>query len=536
MVYIYFLPNHLKSMRKILQNKISIFLLSPFLIFAYAAYLLAYKFNFIYGDSLSRTFHAYSVFFGNMPKLSAIGFVEPPLPTIVQLPLVLIKPLDANGFAGNISSALFMAVASFYLYKIFSYFKIIRPYKILLVGCFITNPMILFYGANGMSEAAGIASLLITMFYSLVYYKTKNIIHLFELSLFLSLSILTRFEMISLVPVYLCLLTLFLRRQTRKIAGGKLEAVIILYLAPVVFTISIWLLINFLIMHDPFYFMHSAYSNSAQTRQLITHSIFFASLVGNIGDAFVYVIQRVFFIYPAFFVLLIILSLLVRKNIPIILTITLPAIALIIIHTVFLYKGQSFGWLRFFIYAIPCALIFEGFLLSCYKRKAKTSLITVIILFLLNGISSISTVYAMANPIFGREEHDFTQALIFRDRAYITVSSTYREIQLDKKIAAYITTAIYDGKVLIDDFTGFGIVYFTQDSHKYVETIDTNFPVVVNKPLADTKVKYILVHDANGVGGLDAINKRYPHLFESGLSFTTLKKDFGQWRLYKIIR
>lgn len=71
-----------------------------FCVFAVLAYLLVFKLEFVYGDSLSRSFHAYSVFFGDHPKFATIGFIWPPLPTLVLFPLVLIPQLNALALLG----------------------------------------------------------------------------------------------------------------------------------------------------------------------------------------------------------------------------------------------------------------------------------------------------------------------------------------------------------------------------------------------------------------------------------------------------
>src|SRR5919204_6676355 len=67
----------------------------------------------IVGDAWSRVGNAYYVLFSRDPHLAAIGFVWSPLPSLLELPLVVLHgvspALVSEGFAGSILSALAMA-------------------------------------------------------------------------------------------------------------------------------------------------------------------------------------------------------------------------------------------------------------------------------------------------------------------------------------------------------------------------------------------------------------------------------------------
>ncbi len=90
---------------KIYKSENLIIFLIIFCLASIAGIYINFKLKFIFGDALVRSFHAYLVFFGYQPKLSAIGFTWPPLPTLLQLPLVLIKPLNISGISGNMLTA-----------------------------------------------------------------------------------------------------------------------------------------------------------------------------------------------------------------------------------------------------------------------------------------------------------------------------------------------------------------------------------------------------------------------------------------------
>lgn len=509
-----------------------LFFFISFVVFLIAAYFLVFKLEFVYGDSLSRTFHAYSVFFGNEPKLSSIGFVWPPIPTLVQLPFVLIKPLNTYGFAGNITSALFMSLAVVFLNKIFKKFKLSFLVRMFFLLTFVLNPMILFFGANGMSEAVAIFFLVITIYLLISYLNSKKIVHLLGLGTTVSLAIMSRWEMVALIPIIILMLIvfIFLNSSTKRIV--KTEGVVILFLAPIIFTISIWIFSNWIIMGDPLHFLTSVYANTSQSGKLSQEVSIFTNMQGNFVAVFSYLTQRVFFLFPAYLILglLTILKGIRDKKLFLPTSLLLLSLSLLSFHFVMLYKGQSFGWLRFSIYIIPFAYILLGYLITDIKNRYYQNIIILGSVFIVCA-SSISTVYAMANPNLGREENLLINSLLKKDLSYIS-EMTYKN---DVEIANYVKNNIKEKKILIDDFTGFPIVYFTQQTGLFVETIDENFELVLSNLLMHSDVGYLLVHSEGGVGDLDAINRKFPGIFENGTDFTVLEKDFGKWRLYKIV-
>ncbi|MCS7002598.1 MAG: hypothetical protein NZ518_07110, partial [Dehalococcoidia bacterium] len=79
------------------------------------AYLLIVHFGLLKGDAVARTANAYYSVWSRDPHLAAIGFIWPPLPSLLQAPLVVFPPLAASGFAGGIVSAIGAAIGAAYL-------------------------------------------------------------------------------------------------------------------------------------------------------------------------------------------------------------------------------------------------------------------------------------------------------------------------------------------------------------------------------------------------------------------------------------
>ena len=120
-------------------------------------YWLQVRHGFILGDALSRVSAAQSVLFSRDPHLAAIGFIFTPLTAMLQLPQIALSPLwpalADRAFAGSIMSSVFMAGAVVQVLSIGSDRGLPRGYTVAIAALFALNPMIVFYGSNGMSEA-----------------------------------------------------------------------------------------------------------------------------------------------------------------------------------------------------------------------------------------------------------------------------------------------------------------------------------------------------------------------------------------------
>ena len=128
-----------------------------FVVYAAVGYWLQVRHGFILGDALSRVSAAQSVLFSRDPHLAAIGFIFTPLTAMLQIPAVLLTPLwpdlTERAFAGSIMSAVFMAGCVVHIMGIGTDRRLPRGYVLAIAALFAFNPMIIFYGSNGMNEA-----------------------------------------------------------------------------------------------------------------------------------------------------------------------------------------------------------------------------------------------------------------------------------------------------------------------------------------------------------------------------------------------
>ncbi len=107
----------------------------------------------VISDALSRTLAAVTVVHSAYPKLASLGFIWPPLPSFLQVPLVRIPALAFYGFSGGIVCALFAGGTAVVFDLIFARAGLTRPVRFAALALlFVFNPFMLFYAVNGMSE------------------------------------------------------------------------------------------------------------------------------------------------------------------------------------------------------------------------------------------------------------------------------------------------------------------------------------------------------------------------------------------------
>ena len=191
---------------------------AAFVLYVAVGYWLQVRHGFILGDSLSRVQASQSVLYSRQPHLAAIGFIFTPLTSMVQLPAILLAPLwpdlTARGFAGTLMSALFMAGAVVQIFSTGSDRSLPRGFVVAITALFALNPMIVFYGSNGMSEAPFIFFLAWSVRRLILWMVDDDVHHLITAGgIAMGLAYLTRYEAVGTVAAagFLAGTTTFLR-------------------------------------------------------------------------------------------------------------------------------------------------------------------------------------------------------------------------------------------------------------------------------------------------------------------------------------
>jgi len=171
-----------------------IILIIAFMLNLGVAIFLLWQTGAVTTDALARTANAYYVVNSRDPHLGAIGFVWNPLPSLLQIPLVVSRPLAKSGLAGSVISSIFGALSVVSLNNIFRHYGLKRGLRYILLLLFQLNPMILLYSANGMSEIILVYFLIFCSHRFLQWLQTGRLRYFILLSLGVSLALYVRYE------------------------------------------------------------------------------------------------------------------------------------------------------------------------------------------------------------------------------------------------------------------------------------------------------------------------------------------------------
>lgn len=124
-------------------------------VYVAAGYYMLYSVHYAIGDALVRAGDARGVLFSRDPHLAAWGFVWFPGPVVLELPFMLVaSPLDHAAFAGALTTAACGAATVLVLVRLFRRLGLSEPVVAGLALTYCLNPVVIFYCANGMSEAS----------------------------------------------------------------------------------------------------------------------------------------------------------------------------------------------------------------------------------------------------------------------------------------------------------------------------------------------------------------------------------------------
>jgi hypothetical protein len=170
----------------------------PLVAYLIVAWILDFHFYDFIGDSVSRMANAYYVFYSRDPHLASLGFVWNPLTSVSSMPFILFKNvwsgLTVNDYAGSLQSSLYMAAAVYHVRGFLQDVRVNRPTRLVLTGLFAIDPMVVFYGANGMSEASFVFTLVVAARYLCRWMETGGSRPLVIAGTFVGLAYATRNE------------------------------------------------------------------------------------------------------------------------------------------------------------------------------------------------------------------------------------------------------------------------------------------------------------------------------------------------------
>jgi len=234
------------------------------------AHYLVLNQHSIMEDALSRVANARYVVESRQPKLANVGFVWTPLPSLLVLPLLPLRllwpALVDQGLLANIVSAVAMASAVRVLCGLLTDLGVPRPVRIALGVAFGLQPLIIWFGTNGMTEALLIVLLLLAIRRLIRWTAAPDPRHLMAAGAWLALGYLTRYEILAAGAAAVVLVAGLSWWRTPPGRAGRRDAALadaLLVGSPLAAAFTLWAAASWIIVGHPFEQFSSAYGNSA---------------------------------------------------------------------------------------------------------------------------------------------------------------------------------------------------------------------------------------------------------------------------------
>lgn len=537
-------------------------LVVSFAVYLGFGYWVQVSHGLILGDSLSRVYAAQSVLFSRDPHLAAIGFIFTPLTAAIQVPIIALTPmfpaLAERALSASIMSALFMAGAVVQIFSMGADRGLPRWYSVTITTLFALHPMILFYGSNGMSEAPFVFFITWAVRRLILWMVDDDIHHLIAAGgIAMGLAYLTRYDALACVAAAGVVVAVTTYRRAPgppRIRRALLDLIIIS--APGSVAFLGWAVASWLITGEAFAQFTSQYGNSAILKQSGAVEV---GPIAGLGFAATCILLLAPTLIPlagwAGFT---------RWQRPKA-AMLIPPIALfgaaLAFQSLTYAAGGTFAFLRFYIIAVPFAATMallavpDGVFVTPVRPgrhapapSAESSTRTrggYVLAACAFAVSLVAGGWGMSLPKFAPQEYALEAVIDPEpdsvDPKMIAEDRIIRTFSTERKIAHYLDDMnLPDGSVITDSVYGFAVIAPSRRPKVFVVPSDPDFVRILSDP-AVYGVKYLLAVPPNGRGKSDALNLRYPTLYETGAEIATLELEIpndgeGQpnWRLYRV--
>ncbi len=535
---------------------------AAFVLYLGVGYWLQVANGFILGDALSRVSAAQSVLFSRSPHLAAIGFIFTPLTAMVQIPVIAASPLfpdlAARAFAGSIMSAAFMAGAVVQILSMGTDRGLPRWYALTITALFAVNPMIIFYGSNGMSEAPFIFFISWAVRRLILWMVDDDVHHLVAAGgIAMGLAYLTRYDAVACVAAAGLMVgtTTYLRaRRPPRLRRALLD--LILVSAPGFVAFIGWAAASWLITGAAFAQFTSQYGNSAILKQS-------GAVQAGPGSGLVFAATCILLLAPSLIPIGAWAGF-IRWGRPK-WTMLIPPLAIygaaLTFQALTFAAGSTFPFLRFYIIAIPftaCLAMLavpDGAFVTPKRRGRNAAPATHgLTTRTRTGYAAVALALAVSVPVTGwgmslarYAPQEYALGAVLNPAPDSTSPQKAvehriaRTFSTERAIAGYLDNLeLAHSSVITDTVYGFAVVAASRNPRMFVVPSDPDFVRLLNNP-SGHGVKYLLAVPPTGRGVSDALNQRYPTLYDTGADVATLELEIpndgvGQpnWRLYRV--
>jgi hypothetical protein len=535
----------------------------PFALYITVGSLLAFKYHSWFGDAQARLANAYYVLYSRDPHFAAIGFVWNPGTSLAEIPVLLFKPifpaLSTETFGAVIVSAVAMAAAGYQIYRFAEELRLGPLMRWGLLAAFVANPMILYFGANGMSEPLFIFTLVATARYLAQWLREQTAKALVSSALALGLAYLVRNEAAAaaILGVVLVAGVTYLRSdgdgQRRRLAALTDAGI---FLIPFTLAFVGWAGLSWVIVGHPFEQYSSAYGTASQLKLLNLNG-------GTKSGRFWWAFRAMLLMAPVVPLILPLALGRVRRERDITALAVTAILGGVVVFELAAYTLGQISWaLRYLIYAIPLTVLLAACLAKpeplhadgSSRRAPKWILVAGRREFVVRNVIGavlaltlvfpclVSSEYALLYSQFDKVDQQNLDFVFWPSSAAAKINP-YRTNWMAVRREAQRLDALHlgHGAIMVDNFDYCIPNLILQSSHpkQFLIPNDEDYVQKMGAPY-QSGVRYLLVPDPTvGAGSVNAINRQWPTMYADGAGIAELVGTIDMsgclpFRLYRL--
>ncbi len=253
--------------RRRINGAVAIFVLVFAVEFAFGMWMAARGFR--WNDSMSRSASALSVLYSADPKLANIGFVWPPLPTLLGVFWALLYPIwpgiVSSGASAALSTATCSGATAAMLLLTARKLGLSNPIGWAFALLVAANPMLFLYGSNGMPEGVAAPFLIGAVCGLTLFWHSGERVWIAAAGVAIGLAVASEYPAVPYGgAVCMALVAGILWSSEARVwaplgRARAIEGLGLLLVVPPVFIGLLWLGFNAVIMGDPLDFMYGDY-------------------------------------------------------------------------------------------------------------------------------------------------------------------------------------------------------------------------------------------------------------------------------------
>lgn len=433
----------------------------------------------------------------------------PPLNALLRLPFTAFL----SNFEFPLSSifvSLIFGIASILLMDAILKTLNVGWQRLLFAGAFMLNPIFYNRCIDGSSATTTIFLMILILYGIYGWISTRDVKFIVYYAISTGLLILISFETLLLLLFAILLVTLheLLRHGTKSEKG----AVILMILLPFLYAVGFWLLMNWLIMSDWFYFLRGLFFSIKSKPETIPYSLSLSSYhIGTVIISFIVMFVSAFNGNRAG----IFVSAMTVAPLP---------LAIARINTGLVHQSDLL------IQYIPTlAIVSTGLACSILRQQNDTAtkyvksfsslqIVAGVILFILTAITSLH--HEPIRKASSQKLLSFDDVLISRNKELPALTK-------------HVTSVSKYVKVLVCGYDSFILLGHNKDKI-FVRTMDFN----LNKARHDYTghLLFVLLKQPDIHSVADSNTWKHPHAFEMGIQGALYDSDWGKWRLFEVIR